>query len=331
MLEVAGFEPFLGLHCETAATGSLLKHAGHSLSEPMLFGLGEGLGFIFLNLKALPLPFLGGRSKPFTLTEALCRNLGLSYEAKETSSPTKALQSLEQALQKGQPVGLQLDSYFLEYFSTPIHFAGHCVAVYGLDAQSAYVVDTAQQGSRQKTSRQSLEAARFAKGQMAAKARSWTIQGDSTLDLPRAAAKALHQNATAYLSPAFKGMSFYGLQKLSESLPHWISMSKDPKKDLSLSALLMEKAGTGGALFRNFYRDFLSEVGELLPKQRPLIAEAHAAISDAAKSWSKVSALLTQAAEDTDASHLREASEVCARISTLEVSAMTLLSKVPAR
>ncbi len=34
---------------ETTATGSLLKQIGIELSEPMLFGIGEGLGFIFWN------------------------------------------------------------------------------------------------------------------------------------------------------------------------------------------------------------------------------------------------------------------------------------------
>ena len=43
---IQDFYPFEGQHCETTATGSLLQHLGIKLSEPMLFGLGEGLGFI---------------------------------------------------------------------------------------------------------------------------------------------------------------------------------------------------------------------------------------------------------------------------------------------
>jgi hypothetical protein len=35
--------PFSGVHCETVATGTLLRAAGFEVSEPMLFGLGEGL------------------------------------------------------------------------------------------------------------------------------------------------------------------------------------------------------------------------------------------------------------------------------------------------
>ena len=37
---------FKGQHCELAATGTLLNHAGLELTEPMLFGIGQGLYFI---------------------------------------------------------------------------------------------------------------------------------------------------------------------------------------------------------------------------------------------------------------------------------------------
>lgn len=38
---------FIGEHCETTATGTLLKFINIELSEPMLFGIGEGLGYIY--------------------------------------------------------------------------------------------------------------------------------------------------------------------------------------------------------------------------------------------------------------------------------------------
>ncbi len=40
-------EPFNGQHCETPATEAYLRANRIELSEPMLFGLGEGLGFIY--------------------------------------------------------------------------------------------------------------------------------------------------------------------------------------------------------------------------------------------------------------------------------------------
>ena len=50
-MKIENIKPFDGQNCETTATGTLLLQLGIELSEPMLFGLGEGLGFIFWNMK----------------------------------------------------------------------------------------------------------------------------------------------------------------------------------------------------------------------------------------------------------------------------------------
>lgn len=105
--------PFFGAHCETVATGSLLKAAGLPLYEPMLFGLAEGPTFVFSNLASLPSPFVGRRVKPFELTRSLCRNLGLTCEVLETSSKSNAWSNLATPLREGRPVGFQLDSFHL--------------------------------------------------------------------------------------------------------------------------------------------------------------------------------------------------------------------------
>lgn len=48
---IQDFKSFVGQHCETTATGTLLNHIDIELSEPMLFGIGEGLNFIYWNAK----------------------------------------------------------------------------------------------------------------------------------------------------------------------------------------------------------------------------------------------------------------------------------------
>jgi hypothetical protein len=327
-VEVPAFKPFVGQHCETVATGSLLGAAGIHLSEPMLFGVGEGLGFIFINLSSLPLPFVGGRAKPFALTTALCKNLGLTCKAVETSSRPKAWSTLESALREGRPVGLQLDCFHLDYFSRPIHFAGHFVAAHGFDEKDVFLIDTAPQGTAQRASRKNVEAARFEKGPMAAKARSWTIAAPTrTPDLAKATRSAIRANARDYLSPAFKGASYLGIGKLAESLPSWIDIAKDPANDLALSAMLMEKAGTGGSLFRNFYRDFLLEARDPLGAT-PELKRAHGLFAESAAEWAAVAASIESAGRKGDAAPLRDAASRCHRIAEVEVEAMRLLAKI---
>jgi hypothetical protein len=339
-VSVPGFRPYIGQHCETVATGSLLAAAGIELSEPMLFGLGEGLGFIFINLGSLPLPFVGGRVKPFALTTALCKNLGVHCDAVETTSKSRSWTVLERSLSQGLPVGLQLDCYHLEYFSRPVHFAGHFVAAHGFDADHVYVVDTEQQGSGLRVKRENLEAARFAKGPMAAKARSWTIAppgraGGSgkassktgSIAIGKATRDAIRANARDYLSPGFKGASYLGIRKLAASLPGWSGMASDPARDLELAALLMQKAGTGGSLFRNFYRDFLLEAREHLAATATL-KRAHEAFATAAEEWEAVARLIEEAGRRADAAPLRDAATRCLRIADVEFQAMRLLAAI---
>ena len=164
-----------GQHCETSTLGVLLRHEGIDLTEPMRFGLGEGLGFIYWDAKNLDFPILGGRTKPMAITRTLAARLGLTMRAEETTSVRKAWASVAAAIDAGRPVGLQLDSYHLEYFTAKIHFGGHVVAMYGYDDDNAYLVDTAQQGGAVTTTRASLELARDERGPMTARNLSFTI------------------------------------------------------------------------------------------------------------------------------------------------------------
>jgi hypothetical protein len=321
-------KPYIGVHCETVATGTLLLASGCELSEPMLFGLGEGLGFVFLNLSSLPLPFLGGRNRPFDLTRNICRNIGVACHEEETSSRSKAWAHLESNLRDSTPVGLQLDCFYLPYFQRAPHFAGHFVAALRMASDEVEVADTIQQGTVQKVSRTSLEQARFARGPMSSRARAYTLSGCPTRKLSEALLIALRNNAKSYLTPPFSGAGASGIEKLARSLPQWLKQSKSPPEDLQLAALLMEKAGTGGALFRCLYRDFLDEAVTHLPKQARILRAARDEIAEAARSWTGIAELLIQAAADGKALHLMEAAAMCRTIAAHELSAMRRLAQL---
>ena len=191
---IENLKPFDGQHCETTATGILLRQIGIELSEPMLFGLGEGLGFIFWNMKSMDFPFIGGRVKPDVLTKNIARNLNLELTVRETSSTQKAWDNVKQLLDNGQVVGLKLDCFYLEYFSRPFHFAGHYAAIYGYDNDNALLVDTRQQGGQVKTSLKSLALARAEKGAMASKNLYYTLkQSDKKFDLKKAIRRCVVQ------------------------------------------------------------------------------------------------------------------------------------------
>jgi len=323
-MKVENLNPFDGQHCETTATGTLLRQIGIELSEPMLFGLGEGLGFIFWNMKSMDFPFIGGRVKPDVLTENIARNLNLELTVKETSSTQKAWDNVKTILDKGQVVGLKLDCFHLEYFSRPFHFAGHYAAIYDYDNENAFLVDTRQQGGRVKTSLKSLALARAEKGPMASKNLYYTLQQtDKIFDLKKAILTAIRKNATEYLTPPITNIGYKGILKTSSEIIKWFKTSKDIENEFKTSAMLMEKAGTGGALFRNLYRDFLKESYDLLHIDQ--LKTGHEAFAEIAKLWTNISDLFIKVSETKDFKYIQQASDILKIISDKEKRTMETL------
>ena len=324
---VENFKPFDGQHCETTATGTLLRQLGIELSEPMLFGLGEGLGFIFWNMKTMNFPFIGGRVKTDLLTQNLAKNLNFGLTVKETSSTQKAWDSVKELLDNGQVVGLKLDCYHLEYFSRPFHFAGHYAAIYGYDNDTAYLVDTKQQGGQVKTSLKSLALARAEKGPMSSKNLYYTLRKtDKRIDLQTAIITAIKNNATEHINPPITNIGYKGIYKTSSEIVKWFKTSKDIENDFKTSAMLMEKAGTGGALFRNLYRDFLKESYELLKLEK--IKMGHEAFIEIADLWSSVSQLFEIVSQTKDFKYIQQASEILKTISDKEKKTMEILATI---
>lgn len=90
----------------------------------------------------------------------------------------------------------------------------------------------------------------------------------------------------------------------------------------------MEKAGTGGALFRNLYRDFLAECAELLDSDH--LRTGHTLYAEAATLWTEAAALIKEAGEAGGEQCLQQAGTVLLDLSRIEREAMRALSRLEA-
>ncbi|SDJ49220.1 Butirosin biosynthesis protein H, N-terminal [Lentzea albidocapillata subsp. violacea] len=314
-----------GRHCETTALGALLHHAGVEISEPMLFGLGEGLGFVYWDAKYLDFPFLGGRVKPMAITRTAADRLGLTLHVQQTASPRKAWQHVATALAEGRPVGLQLDSYHLDHFTEKVHFGGHFVALYGYDDDHALLVDTAQQGGAVRTTLASLERARNERGPMTARNLSYTVTKPSGRpDLGAAVRTSIVNNAQAFLNPPIANLGHRGIGKAARQVTRWLDRSGDPARDLPLAGTLMERGGTGGALFRAMYRDFLAECTEVVDDDN--LRLGHQLYAETVPLWTEVSRLITDAGRTGDQEPLTQASAILFDLADRERRAMQILA-----
>ncbi|WP_182872827.1 MULTISPECIES: BtrH N-terminal domain-containing protein [unclassified Microbispora] len=314
-------------HCETTALGVLLRHEGLDLSEPMLFGLGSGLSFVYWDSKAMPIPFLGGRVKPFELTRNLAARLELTLATEETTSSRKAWENVASRVDAGRPVGLQLDCYHLDYFRSKVHFGGHVVAMYGYDEHEVYLVDTDQQGGAVRTGRDGLARARAERGPMTARNRSFTITLPARpLNWQDHIIPAIRDCADAFLAAPIANLGHRGIEKAGKLVPGWLLRAAEPRRDLPQAALLMEKGGTGGALFRALYRDFLDECTRLIDDGG--LRTGHRLYAEAAGLWTEVSVLIAKAGESGDAGHLEQAGVILRDLSRLEEDAMRVLRQL---
>jgi hypothetical protein len=318
---IENFVPFHGKHCETTAVGNLLQHCGISLSEPMLFGIGEGLNFIYWDSKQMGFPFLGGRCKQDVLTENIAKRLNVKLEVKETTSKAKAWEFVKSNIDRGIPVGLKLDMYYLEYFEGKIHFAGHYVTMYGYDEKFGYLVD----GNAQvKSSLSSIAEARNYKGPMSSPNRAFTMTTtDQMPDMRNAIACAINNNAEQYLNPPIQNISFKGIIKTASAILKWLDKPGMTPQLISQAGQLMDEGGTGGSLFRNMYRDFLKECDEWYPEMG--LHGAYLKFAQIAPMWREVSRLICSVGENPNSQQLKEASQILLDIASLEEEAMKLL------
>src|SRR6476646_7844749 len=104
------FEHLQAAHCENGVTANLLRTIGvRSMTEPMVFGIGSGLFFIYIPiLKINNGPAIAFRTQPGLIFKRTCKSLGIPVIRKKFSSKEEAQKVLEDCLRAGQPVGCQV-------------------------------------------------------------------------------------------------------------------------------------------------------------------------------------------------------------------------------
>ena len=280
---VDGYTHHPGLHCESTAARNVFMHAGIDLSEEMLFGLGEGLGFIYWFMKgkkvAMPFPFVGYRGgKVVELISRASKRLGITCRAVETKSADKAYESVKRLLASGQPVCLYVDMVYLPYMRLPeeAHFGGHSIALYGLDedADAAHVSDTLDEPQTI-----SLEALRTARSSTHQPFPPKNRHLEFTFPKSPPAMKdvvlgAIEANATAMANPPISNLGLKGILRFAAEIKKWPRMLS-PENLLSglVNAFVyIEVGGTGGGAFRPMYARFLKEAHDLTGESRLLEA-----------------------------------------------------------
>lgn len=259
-------------HCENGVASNLLKHQGINISEPMVFGIGSGLFFVYLPfIKVNHAPAISYRPMPGTIFNRMAKRLGIKVKRIKFSDNQKAQNALEENLKNNIPTGLQVGVYNLTYFPDEyrFHFNAHNLVVYGKNDNNFLISDPVMETVTSLTENE-LDKVRFAKGAFAPKGQMYyPVEIPKILDWETAIKKGIKNTCNDMLAPVpivgVRGIRFVARQIRKWPVKHGI---KKANHYLAQLIRMQEEIGTGGAGFRFIYAAFLQEASIILKNDK---------------------------------------------------------------
>ncbi|MBC8033792.1 MAG: BtrH N-terminal domain-containing protein [Chitinophagaceae bacterium] len=264
---ITPFEHIQAAHCENGVTTNLLQQTGvDKITEPLAFGIGSGLFYIYIPLlKINNGPAIAFRTMPGLIFKRTCKALGIDVVRKKFRSREQAELFLEACINSGQPVGCQVGVYYLSYFPKEyrFHFNAHNLIVYGRE-DDRYLISDPVMETVTTLSRYELERVRFAKGPLAPNGQIYFPKehppvGDQ--QIANAIKSGIKRNVRDMLRipGAFAGVK--GIKYTGEKIKKWRDKLGEDQAGLYLAQLvrMQEEIGTGGGGFRYIYAAFLQQ------------------------------------------------------------------------
>ncbi|GAB3673862.1 BtrH N-terminal domain-containing protein [Saccharopolyspora sp. NPDC049426] len=267
-------------HCGSGALRDLMHWAQLSydetpLDEGTVFGLGGELGFTYLRHPAMRPPiYLVGRGPD--LTGGFTRRLGITATQHATDDPDEGWAWVREELDHGYPVLCWADIAHLPYLRVRLSMSRHDIVITGYDdhTRTATVIDN-DRADPQPVPYDALARARSSTGFPApTRHTGYRLRYPTHLPpLANTAADACHAAARGLrnpqsLVPASQldgvtdcpyGAGLDGLSVFVDDLRRWPDVFTPTQLDTVLTALaaFIDKAGTGGSLFRRLQADYL--------------------------------------------------------------------------
>jgi len=258
-------------HCENGVASNLLKDKGLNISEPMVFGIGSGLFFVYLPfIKVNHAPVMSYRPLPGMIFNKLSKRLGIKIKRQKFSSEAKANQALEENLKNKIPTGLQVGVYNLTYFPDEyrFHFNAHNLVVYGKEGDNYLISDPVMQEVTTLTEEE-LNKVRFAKGAFAPRGQMYfPIHIPVEINFQEAIVKSIKDTCRNMLAP-IPIVGVKGIKMVSRQIRKWPIKHGNKKANHYLAQMvrMQEEIGTGGGGFRFIYAAFLQEASVILENE----------------------------------------------------------------
>ena len=286
------------MHCETGVLVNMLEYYGYNISEPMAFGIGGGMYFLYfpwMKLYGFVLPVL--RSKPTNIMRHFTKRMNIGYHEKSYgNNREKAKQELDELVAKDVPVGLRVNLVGLKYLNDigfELDYNGHHIAVIGKEGRDYIIADIDEKLPNDDLvtldeTRMSL--VRFRGGIAAPHGCMFYIDPlpanyAKTVDLKPAIIEGLKETCRNMIGIPMPWFGSKGIHFMANDLRKWERKHKQDLIDLSLLWYyrLIEQSGTGGSGYRYIYADFLKEAAPMF--QNEVLDESSTIMRKAADNW----------------------------------------------
>ena len=271
----------MGGHCGSGAMRDLLHFQGLGWDGPpdecLVFALGCALGLSYLRSSDLVPPlYLVGRGADFEID--LPQRLGAAVEVLTTDDPDEGWAWVRDEVAAGRPSLVWGDIAELPYLRVQLQMSRHDIVVIGFDEakQIAFVVDN-DRAEVQKVPLEALARARSSTSfPQPTRHCTYRIVWPGTLPaIGGVAAWAFRQSAANLRSPSQPGIAdataagagaagLAAVAHFAEDVRTWAELPDHELNVLLFSVgAFVEKAGTGGGLFRRLLADGCTEVSRL--------------------------------------------------------------------
>lgn len=304
-------------HCGSGALRDLVEWAGlgwdGAPDEGLVFGLGGGLAFMYLrDVKASPPIYFVGRNANMELD--FCERLGIATAREQTDDPDLGWRWVEDELAQGRPVMVHADIAELPYLRVRLSNTRHDIVITGYDKARgiAFVADN-DRADIQEVPLDALQRARGSTGfpdpnRFATYRMRFPAALPDLLLAARMAAADAAANMRSGTGTLFDpgvlptgsvtGSGLAGVKLFADDIRTWPDLMSEPVLRTALKVLpvFVEKAGTGGGLFRRLQADFCRDVARLTGND--MFAAAATVAGECAQGWSNLAEL---AASETPA------------------------------
>lgn len=256
-------------HCETGVISNLMRFHGLQISEPLALGIGSGIFYSHMPfLKLNNLPVTSYRIMPGNIFKKFSQRTGVQMKRFKFKDPEKAMQALDDALEKGLPVGMLTSVFYLPYLPRAFrfHFNAHNIVVFGKEGDEYLVSDPILEETV-RISRRMLIRARFAKGMPNTNGQMYyPTHVPKEVDLKKAIVAGIKQTAREMHNipiPFFGGKAIGFLANKVRNYEKVYGV-EEAKLYLGHIVRMQEEIGTGGAGFRFMFGAFLQEAAKQL-------------------------------------------------------------------